>query len=163
MIDDIMFFDLLGAVKFLVWSKESEIARIFYRTTIAGHWDKADVEEFNRCGCFYEIHFDHKQDDEAHMFCMMVMQRCDNFKGAKVSKLAVNNMKVIVLLGKTAEFRGQVARLAKQSGFELSRVRSKSDRASDVERYSNSQVGKYFDRLKKAFAPTAGIRAERRD
>jgi hypothetical protein len=162
MIDEIRFFELLGPSRFFIWSKENEIKRTFYRTEIAGHWKKKDVEEFNQCGCFYEIHLDHKYDSDAHMFCLQVLQRCDNFKAAMVSKLAVNNMKVIILLGRSGEFRDQIAYLAEDCDFELSRLRSKSDRQSDVERFAKTKLGEYAESLRGMFAPMAGFRVPRR-
>ena len=163
MIDLFQFNHILGDIRFLVWSKENEIHRMFFRTMIAGHWDKTDVEEYLKCGCYYEFHFDHKYDEEAQLFCMMVMQRCENFKAARVCKLAVNNMKVFVLLGRSAEYKNGLATLAKQSGFELARLRSKEDVVSENEKFTRTKVGQYFESLKKAFAPMAGIRYERRD
>lgn len=158
MIDDIMFEEILGPTRFFVWSKENELWRTFYRTKVAGHWAKEDIEEFNKCGCFYEIHLQHGNDDEAHLFSMMIMQRCDNFKAAKVAKLAVNDMKVIILLGRSADWRHKIARLAKQSNFELVRLRSKADQQSHNEKYTNSKFGEYMNSLRNAFAPTAGKR-----
>lgn len=163
MLDYMMFHQLLGPERFFIWSKESEIWRVFYRTTMPGSWSAIDIEEFDKCSCVYEIHFDHSQDNEAHLFSLFVMQRCDNFKAAKVSKLAVNNMKVIILLGHKADYKNQIARLAKESNFELARLRSREDYKSDVENFTNSKIGEYFENLRKAFAPTAGIRYERND
>lgn len=162
MIDPIMFADLLGPEKHFIWSKENEVWRTFYRTTVSGHWSKDDIEEFAKCGCIYEIHFDHSLDAEAQLFCLMIMQRCTNFKAGKVSKFAINNMKVIIMLGHNNEYHSKIMRLARQSGFDFSRVRSREDHKSDVEKFTNSKMGQYLQSLKNAFAPMAGVNVERR-
>lgn len=162
MINHIAFEEAFGPKRFLVWSKENEIWRTFYRTVIAGHWKKEDAEEFNACGHFYEVHLEHGHDDDAHLFCQLVMERCDRFKAAKVSKIAVNDMKVIVFLGKGTKMRDKIAHLASQSGFELARIRTKDQQPSPNEIELHQKFGEYLSSLSKAFAPMATSRAKHR-
>lgn len=147
--------------RFLIWSKTNELWATFFRTTIAGHWDKDDVEEFGRCIYLYEIHLQHGNDDAAHLFCLRLLERCDDFKAAKVSKLAVNDMKVIILKGKTKKAADKVRHAARQHGFELARIRDKDSQRSQHEIMAHTMVGQQLEALGKAFAPNVGIRAKR--
>lgn len=156
MIDEILFHEVLGPQRFFIWSKENEVWRTFYRTVISGHWSASDIEEFEKCQCVYEMHFDHARNDDAHLFALLVMQRCDNFKAVKVSKLAVNNTKVMIFLGHSSDYKNKINTLANKCGFELSRIRAKSDYKSEVEKFTKSKIGEYFSNLMKAFAPVVG-------
>lgn len=147
--------------RFLVWSKSNQVWTTFYRTTRAGHWDKDDVEEFGRCIYAYEIHLNHGNDDAAHLFCLRLMERCPNFKAAKVSKLAVNDMKVILLLAKKKSFRDKVQHAARQYGFQLARIRDQHSQKTQHEIMAHSMIGQQLDALGKALAPNLGIRAKR--
>ena len=147
--------------RFLIWSKSNQVWTTFYRTTRAGNWDKDDVEEFGRCVYAYEIHLAHGNDDAAHLFCLRLLERCDTFKAAKVSKLAVNDMKVIILLGKNKMMADKVKHATRQYGFQLARIRDKHSQKSQHEIMANSMVGQQLKALGNAFAPNMGIRARR--
>ena len=162
MTPEFVWDDLFGEVRFMPWSKENELWRTFYRTTVAGHWSKEDIDEFNSCAFMYEIHLQHGNDDAAHHFCLMIMQRCENFKAAKVSKIAVNDMKVIILLGKSKRYRDRVANAANVHGFELARIRDRDAQPSEHERHSHEKIGEYLESLRKAFAPMATARRPNR-
>ena len=149
----LMFETLFGPQRFLVWSKENPLWRTFYRTTIAGHWAAEDIEEFNKAGCYYEIHLDHGRDEDAHTFCMYVMERCPNFKAAKFGKIAVNDMKVIVLLGRSAKLKDKINHSAQQFGFELARVYDRSAQSSPQEQHSRQKFAQYLDSFARAFRP----------
>jgi hypothetical protein len=79
---------------------------------------------------------------------------------AKVSKLAVNDMKVIVLLGKSKKPAKKIAHIVKQYGFELARIYDKSSQKTSHDMFYQSKVGEYMDSLVKAFAPMAASRAK---
>ena len=104
---------------------------------------------------------DHGHDDEAHTFCLKVMERCDNFKAAKYSKLAVNDMKVILLLGKTTKMRDKIKHISEQFGFELVRIRDRNSQASQHEIMANTVIGEYMECLRRAYAPMTGYQPKK--
>lgn len=150
--------DLFGEKRFMPWSKENEIWRTFYRTTVAGHWSLDDVEEFRKCLVEYEIHLDHGRDDDAHLFCQRVVERCQTIKAAKVSKLAVNDMKVIIMLGSDRSMMGKIGYAAKAHGFKLARTRERGSQLSQNEIETRKKVAEYLESLRLAFAPMAAGR-----
>lgn len=154
------FDGVLGQARFFIWSKENELWRSFFRTTVGGHWSEEDVDEFMKCGYYYEIHLDHKYEGLAHTFCLSVLERSNVFKAAKISKLAVNNTKVLVLLGKNKSLKEKIAKLASQCGFELARIRTASDDASANENESRSKFRHYLQSLAAMFAPSVGERVK---
>lgn len=161
MIDEILFHEVLGPQRFLIWSKENEMWRTFYRTIIPGQWSIDDVEEFKKCQCIYEFHFDHSRNDDAQLFSLLVMQRCQNFKAAKVSKLAVNNMKVMIFLGHSPDYKNKINTLATKCSFDLPKIRARGEHESAVEKFTKTKFGEYMANLRKAFAPMAGRRFAR--
>jgi len=157
--EDYAWDQIFGEKRYLSWMKSNELWSVFYRTTVAGHWSKEDVQEFNQCQYAYEIHMDHGNDDAAHSLCLKVMERCSDFKAAKYSKLAVNDMKVIVILAKSKRMTEKIKHVAKQHGFELARIRDKDSQASQHEVMANTVMGDYMESLRRAFAPMTGYRA----
>lgn len=152
---------IFGPKRFLVWSKSNELWRTFYRTVVAGHWKKEDVEEFNKAAWFYEVHMDHGNDDAAHLMALRIMERCQVFKAAKVSKLAVNDMKVVMFLGQNKSLSDKVAHVAREHGFELVRIRDRNSPPGEHELAANEKFQEYLDNLRRAFAPMAQNRAIR--
>lgn len=156
------FDGVLGQNKAFIWSKENELWRTFYRTHVAGHWSKQDVAEFMKCGYYYEIHFDHAREHEAHTFCLEVMARCDKFKAVKLSKLAVNNVKVMVFLGSDKTMKDKMKLLAGQAGFEFARLRLGGEPISENENVTRSKFRQYIESLGAMFAPMLGRRVSAR-
>lgn len=159
MLSDIDYDEILGPIAHMPWSKSNEIWTVFYRTTVAGHWSKDDVDEFASCSCFYEIHLQHGNDDAANMMCLQIIRRSKQFMAAKISKLAINDMKVIVLLGKSADMKDKISHIAKEYGFQLARIYGKSSQKTKHDLFYQSKIGEYIDSLMKAFAPMASSRA----
>jgi hypothetical protein len=148
------FDEVLGPRRFFIWSKENELYRTFFRTEFAGHWTEKDVHEFINLKTIYEIHLQHGQDEIAHSFCLHVLERSENFKAAKYSKIALNNMKVLCLLGKSSNQRSQIQELANYFNFKLERVRSRTDAPSSNESESRKKFREYLKATILAFNPT---------
>jgi len=153
---------VLGQSKDFIWSKENELWRTFYRTKVAGNWSKEDVDEFMKCGYCYEVHFDHSREHDAQTFALEVMSRVKQFKAAKVSRLAVNNVKVIVFLGRDKKMADRMKVITGYAGFELTRIRLASEEASEGENSIRAKFNQYLESVKNMFAPTLGLRAPRR-
>jgi hypothetical protein len=146
--------DALGPVRFMPWSKRNAIWTCIYRTTKNGRWDKDDVDEFNSCDYIYEIHFQHDDEDRVHLMALEIMRRRPEFKAAKVSVLAVNDMKVVILLGKGVGMSSLVANVAKANGAELARVLRRDEAENAYDTHMKPKVQEYVDSLRRAFAPT---------
>lgn len=149
----IAFEEILGPRIYFIWSKENALWRTFFRTKLAGHWSAEDAKEFLGLGCLYEIHLQHGNDQAGHEFCLNVLERCNNFKAAKYSKLAINDIKAIVLLGRSSKYRDKIDQLAKAYGFQLTRIRSRTDHPSRNEEESRKKFREYMNSIVNAFLP----------
>lgn len=152
----IAFEEALGPKRFFIWSKENQLWRSFFRTIVAGHWKKEDATEFMTMKCYYEIAFDHSKENIAQNFVLEVLERSSHFMAAKVSKLALNNVKCLILLGKDAKMADKIKHLAKLFEFEFVRVRGK-DEVSSHEKTSREKFSEYLENLQRAFAPMGGL------
>jgi len=156
MLDDWAFNQVLGVQRFLVWSKDNALHRIFYRTTVAGHWSKDDIDEFNKLGCIYEIHLDHSHDEIAQQFALKILERCDTFKAAKLVKLAVNDMKVLTLLGRDSKMKDKIIHLCRQCDFDFGRIRYANEPMSKQESETMERARQYLGSLAMAYKPLMG-------
>ena len=145
--------DALGPVRFMPWSKRNPIWTCIYRTTRNGRWDKDDVEEFNSCDRIYEIHYQHEDEDRVHLMALEIMRRCKQFKAAKVSVVAVNDMKVVILLGKGVGMSELIGNLAKANGAELVRVMDRNSASNFYDNATQPKIREYVDSLRRAYAP----------
>tara|TARA_Y100001972_G_C7534588_1_gene269306 strand:- start:79 stop:576 length:498 start_codon:yes stop_codon:yes gene_type:complete len=152
--NELHFHDYFGPVKFMPWSKSNEIWTTFYRTKVAGHWKREDAVEFMKADRKFEIHLDHADSDNAHSLCLEAMRRVDDFKAAKVSKIAINDMKVALILAKGSKWKDRVSQMASDMNMQLVRVVDRNHSTS-YETHTNQKIREYLDALGKAFAPMA--------
>jgi hypothetical protein len=152
--DELFYAEHLGTVDFMPWSKSNEVWTTFYRTKVAGHWKREDAVEFMKANKKFEIHLDHSDSGKAHSMCLEIMRRCGDFMAAKVSKIAINDMKVAILLSKGTRMKDRVARMVSELDMQLVRVVDR-DTETSYENYTNQKIKEYLDALGKAFAPMA--------
>ena len=148
--DELFFSEYFGTVDFMPWSKSNEIWTTFYRTKVAGHWKREDAVEFMKADKKFEIHLDHADSEKAHTLCFEIMQRCSDFVAAKVSKIAINDMKVAIILSKGTKMKDRIAKAAADMNMQLVRVVDRNVTTS-YENYTNQKIREYLDALGKAF------------
>lgn len=152
--DPLFYEEYFGSIDYMPWSKSNEIWTTFYRTKVAGHWKREDAAEFVKANKKFEIHLDHADSEKAHSLCFEVMRRCSDFVAAKVSKIAINDMKVAIILSKGTKMKERVAKAAADLNMKLVRVVDRDVQTSH-ETYTNKKIEEYLDALGKAFAPMA--------
>jgi len=157
--DELFYEQYFGSVDYMPWSKSNEVWTTFYRTIVAGHWKKEDAVEFMKANKKFEIHLDHADSQKAHSLCFEVMRRCPDFVAAKVSKIAINDMKVAIILSKGTKMKERVAKAAADMNMQLVRVVDRDVQTSH-ENYTNQKIQEYLDALGKAFAPMASTNGQ---
>lgn len=144
--------DFTGPTKYRTWSKENELWSCMWRTEVPGGFNLKDKKVFESCKAKYMIYLDHTKERDALGFMRHVLDRCDFFMGAKLSKFARDGEKVIVLIGKDATYRDAISRFAQICGFTFFKVKPAGEDTAH-ETHAQNTWGKYLTCLARAHIP----------
>jgi len=141
-----------GPKKYRSWSKERPLWWILYRTDSPGSFNENDKKKYEGCKGRYIILLDHTQDAKARELATYLLDHCDHFVAAKVSKFARDGEKTLVLLADDDSRYNDLKTFAQQWNMQLISFKALGDLHSH-EVKANADWALYVERLKRAFTP----------
>jgi hypothetical protein len=135
---------------FTTWSKESPLFWVLWRTRLGGQFTEFDKDAFLACKARYHLYLDHTLDRKAREFAIHVLDRCEHFVCAKLSKVARDGEKILILQAKDNSHFDSLKEFAKVWGLYLHKCADIKE-ATSHEEQANRKAGEYLMKLGRAF------------
>ena len=147
--------DFIREPRYRTWVRERPLWWIMYRTEKPGSFTDNDADEFNKCKGKYIIFFDHVYDPHARELSLYLLDRFSHFKLAKVSKVARDGEKTLVLLAKDNRLYDSLKEFITKwsdGNMVLFKFQAKDDE-TEHEKMTAFMWNDYLTKLSRAFKP----------